>query len=164
MPAKTIPVEVTNAEVAVGVAINSPPEEYHFTPPAFRNEVRILQEEVQEIGVEHVLSNELLAKLVAFDALAVLLTIVEVELEFPWVKLPLTTLLVFFHLPIIRKEGIGVEVDGVIDDLDLTAPELNLTNLSQKLGVLKQSIELRGSTIDFCPVVTHFRSEPDTEC
>lgn len=131
-PTITVPAEATDVEIAIGRAVNGSPEEDVASVPVFiffpriSNEVRILQEVVTNIGVQDRLVGKFLAEIVAFDASTFLL-LRQVELNLLAVEVEAVAfafefgnfaLLVFFHLPTVRQEGIGTKVDGVLHGFD----------------------------------------------
>ena len=127
-PLTAVPSEATDAEIAVGIAVNRPPEKNSFTLPTFRNEARILQEEVQQIGVEGRLGLELLTEVIAADYFAIPLFLGEIGLHFRGVKLKLTTSDVFFHLPTGRNVGGRIQVNQAFHRFDFRAAKKHLAD------------------------------------
>ena len=119
MPLLTVPVEVTDTQVAVRVAIDGAPKEYGLTLPLLGDELGIGQQVVQNAGVQNGLTFQLLAKLVALDGTTLLL-VAEVEFDFVGVPTELATLDVLFDLPAVRHVGIGIAVDDVVLDDDFS--------------------------------------------
>ncbi len=78
------------------------------------------EEIVEDIGVEHGLGSKLLAELVAPDDLVTNLVRREVEVDLGRIPRQLATFAVLFHFPAVRREGVGIAVDDVANDLDLT--------------------------------------------
>ncbi len=116
VPAAVVPVEAAHAEVAERVAVDRAPEEDRLALPLVGDEVRVLQVELEQVGVEDRLALELLAKLVADDQTASLLFLVEVQLNLARIELELTAPGVLHDLPVAGHEGIGVEIDDVLGD------------------------------------------------
>ncbi len=67
-PPAVVPVQATDAQAAIRVAVDRAPEEYVFAFPFLRNEVRIGEQVVKDVGIQDGLVSEFLAELVALDA------------------------------------------------------------------------------------------------
>ncbi|PWB38660.1 MAG: hypothetical protein C3F02_03025 [Parcubacteria group bacterium] len=119
VPLLAIPVEIADAQVAVGAAVDGTPEVGVLSFPLLGNELGIFQIPIQEIGIEDRLALELLTEIVAYDPATVLLPLGEVEADLGGIKLQLPTTDVLLDLPAVRHEGVGVEVDDVFGDDDL---------------------------------------------
>lgn len=136
VPPVAVPVEATNVEVAVSVAVDGSPEEDVAGVPVFiffprlGNEMRMLQEMVQQVGVQDGLTLKLCAKGVARDASLLLarqpeLDFIPIEVEVVAFAFELgeLALLMLFHAPAVRQEGVGTEVNRVFDELDFGTAE-----------------------------------------
>ena len=131
VPPVADPAEATNAEAAVSDAVDgSPEEDVAGVPvlilfPRLWNEVRVLQEMVQQVGVQDGFTLQLRAKDVACDDAALLLAgqpeldflPVEIEVIALAFELGNLALLVFFHTPAVGQEGVDTEVNGMFDSL-----------------------------------------------
>lgn len=134
-PPAVAPREVADAQAAIAVAVHRPPEEDVFALPLLGNEVRVGEQVVEDVGVEHrgALFRQLLAELVALDVLAARLTFREVEgvlLGF-FVPLERAALLVLLDRPAIGNEGLRIAVDYVFDDVDGGVAEQDLLELTE---------------------------------
>ena len=89
VPPDAAPVEATDAQAAIGVAVDRTPEEDRFAFPLLRNEVRIGKIEIEKLGTVNRRSRKLYTKLVAIDVLPILLPIIEMEFDLCGVKLHL---------------------------------------------------------------------------
>lgn len=127
VPPAAVPAQGAGAQAATAVAVDGAPEEdvagvaLPIPFPLLRNEVRVLQEVVEDVGVQHGLLRQLLAELIALDVLPVLLAAREIELHLRGVPLQRSALLVFLHRPSVffpRIERVGVAVNDVLDDVD----------------------------------------------
>ncbi len=150
-PPAAAPAEVPDAEVAIGVAIDGSPEEDRLLFPVLRNEMGVLQVEVQQIGVIDRHALELLTKFGALDPLAILLTFVQVKIDPSRIKLELATFHVRFHLPTIRNVGIDIEVNVVVrdDDLDFELPfDCSLKKFIELLRIKRITLRLSHLTLD----------------
>ena len=116
-PAQPVPVptETTDTEIAISVAVNRPPEGHNLSFPAFRDEMRMSQIEVQEVGATYRLVFELLTEFITIDY-AILLPLGQVESHFRGIKFELTTfdvaqsaIIIFRHTPAVGNEGVGIE-------------------------------------------------------
>ena len=114
------PEQIPDAQVAAGVAVNRSPEEdvagvtTRVLLPLLGNELRILKEIIENVGVEHELVRQLLAELVAIDALPILLVGRQMQLDLGGVESELAALLVRLHRPAAWHERVGVAVDEVL--------------------------------------------------
>lgn len=79
-PPRAVPVEVTDAEVAVRVPVNRPPEEGVLALPAFGNELLVLEQTVEDVCVQDGFVLEDFPKLGAADH-AFLLLVGEEEID-----------------------------------------------------------------------------------
>ena len=129
MPPDAVPEEVTDVEVAVPAAVDRPPKEDNLTLPLFRDEVRIGQQVVKDVGVQDGLVRQLLAELVALDPFAVLLAIVKVKRDLDGVPLERTALPVLLNRPAVGDKRLRVAVDDVLggDDFRVADIESDLT-------------------------------------
>jgi len=93
------------------LAVNRPPEEDDFILPLLRDEVRMGEQVVEDVGVQDGLVRQLLEELVALDPPAVLLAFVEVECHIGGVPLEHATLPVLLNLPAIEATRLLVAVD-----------------------------------------------------
>ena len=141
-PPAAAPVEVADEQAANAAAVNGAPEEdvagvaLPILFPLLGNEVRVLQEVVEDIGVQHGLLRQLLAELVAFDDLPVLLDACEVEFHLRGVPLEGAAFLVFLHRPPVflpRIERVGVAVNGVLDDGDGSVATQDAAHVSEDI-------------------------------
>ena len=115
--------------MAVRVAVDGAPEEdvpgvaLFIFLPVIGDQVRVGEQVIEDIGVENGFAVQRLSELVALDILAVLLTFVEVELDFRRVPFERTAsvagLLVLFDFPTVRNERVGIEINDVAFDHDL---------------------------------------------
>ncbi|KKP93143.1 MAG: hypothetical protein UR98_C0009G0021 [Parcubacteria group bacterium GW2011_GWA1_36_12] len=112
-PVATIPTEVADIQSTIRVATNSAPEIDVTALPLLRNQFRMLEEKVKDVGVEHGLICQLFSKLVSLNTLAVLLTRRKVELDLCRVPLKASALLVALHFPAFGQERVGVAVNDV---------------------------------------------------
>ncbi|PWB38365.1 MAG: hypothetical protein C3F02_04300 [Parcubacteria group bacterium] len=119
VPLLATPGETADVQVAAGVAVDGTPEVGVLSFPLLGDEVRVGQIELQQVGVVDRPVLELLAKLVADDPAAILLSLVQMEGNLLGVELQLPTTDVLLDLPAVRHEGVGVEIDDVFDDDDL---------------------------------------------
>ena len=110
-PPVAAPVEAADDEATARDAVDGSPEEDALAIPLLGDEVWALQEVVEQIGVVYGLASQLLAEFVAFDVLAILLAVREVERDLGSVPFELAALEVLFYLPVIRQVGVGVEID-----------------------------------------------------
>ena len=147
-PPDAVPVEVTNVEAAVSAAVDgSPEEDVADVPvlilfPRLWNEVRVLQEMVQQVGVQDGFTLQLRAKDVACDDAALLLAgqpeldflPVEIEVIALAFELGNLALLVFFHTPAVGHEGVGTEVNGMFDGLDFGTAEKRIEDLFEEVS------------------------------
>lgn len=148
VPPVAVPVEVTNVEVAVSEAVDSSPEEDVTGVPVFilfphlGNEVRVLHEMVQQIGVQNRLVIQFCPKDVACDD-ASLLFARQPKLDFLAIEIEVVALafelgnfafLVFFHAPAVRQEGVGTEVNGMFDGLDFGTAEEGIEDLPEEVA------------------------------
>ena len=117
VPPVAIPVEVTNAENAT-VAIDRSPEGNHFTLPLFGNEVRVLQQVIQNAGIQDRFVRELLTEIVATDHFATHLLPREEQKNLILDPAELSTLDVLLDGPTIRNHRIGVAIDHMLDRFD----------------------------------------------
>lgn len=144
VPPVAVPVEVTNVEAAIGVAVNRAPEEHDLTLPLLRDEmlVFLFEEEVQHIGIVRRKLCKFLAELVTLDYFAVLLAFIEMEHDLRHVPLDDSALLMFLDRPAVGDIGDGVEVDHVFDGLDFRTTEQGLTDLTEETLTLAEHLDL----------------------
>lgn len=115
-PLPVAPVQVPDAQVVIGVAIDRAPEEDEPRPtllvglPVLGDEIGVGEQVVEDIGIEHGLGHQLLPEVVPHDATRPL-GWVKVELDLARVEHELTTSLVLDHAPVARNERDSVAVD-----------------------------------------------------
>jgi hypothetical protein len=122
-----IPLEISNTQPPARIAAaweveDRAPEEYLLLLPLLRDELRSIDEKVQNIGVQDREAAELLAKHMSRELRATLLEIVGVELDqirMPGHKPPF---LMFFHMTEFRQEGRSIGVDFVLLCHDFRVP------------------------------------------
>ena len=144
VPPDAVPAEAADVQAATAAAVDGAPEEdvagvaLPILFPLLGNEVRVLQEVVEDIGVQHRLLRHLLAELVAFDDLPVLLAACEVEFHLRSVPLEGAAFLVFLHRPPVflpRVERVGVAVNGVLDDGDGSVAAQDAAYISEDIAL-----------------------------
>lgn len=119
MPPVVIPAEATDAQAAARAAVDGAPEEdiagvaRFIGLPVLGNEVRVGEQVVEDVGVHDGHVRQLLAELVAFDALAVLLAVGQVELHQRGVEIERAALGVRFDFPAVGHERVGIAVDDL---------------------------------------------------
>lgn len=126
-----MPGEVAEIEGASRVAIDRAPEEHILALPLFRNEFRMSEKVVQNVGIENGFAFQLLAKLVTTNGLAVFLTFGQVECDLTRVPLHLAALLMFLDRPAIWNVWAGVAVNDVLRREDLRVAPDDVLDLSQ---------------------------------
>lgn len=119
--AAPVPGKTAHTEDAPRIAIDRAPEKDVLILPLVRDQVRVLQIELEQIGVEDRLALELLTKLGADNRTDVLLLLVEVQRDLARIELELATLGVLRDSPAFGHEGIGVEIDDMNVDVVLLA-------------------------------------------
>jgi len=102
--------EVANVQATTRDAIDLTPEEDCLSLPGIRNQLGVSQQVVQQVGVVHRLDLQLLAELVAFNALVSLLVLGEIEVDFFPIPLQLSLraagkLVFFLELPFLEDGG-----------------------------------------------------------
>lgn len=116
-PPAIAPAEVADAQAAERVAVDRPPEEdvagvaRFIGLPFVGNEVGVGEQIVEDVRVQDGLVGQSLTELITFDILAVLLAVVEVELDLRRVESELSALLVLFDFPVVWHEGVSVAID-----------------------------------------------------
>ena len=105
--------------------------------------MRIGEQVVEHVGVEGNLLRHLLAEFVALEHLAVLLAVSRPEGHLGSVPLNVAALLVLFDPPAAGREGVGIAVDDVGDDLDGGLAETNLPQLRKGVS-LAQPLQVFG--------------------
>lgn len=146
-PPAAAPVQVPNAEVAVGVAVNSTPEEDRFSFPTFRNQFRMLEIELKHVGVHRILGFKQLTKLMALNR-AGLLLVRQIQLHLRGIVDELTTPAVFLHLPSFGDERVSVEVNRVVADDDLQVPTIR----QPFRGLLAGTSRIKNQSLDGIPI------------
>lgn len=110
-----MPAQIPDTQAAVRAAIDRSPEEDVLSLPGIRNQLGVLQQEVEHVGVHHRLRFELLAEVITDDVAAALLVLGEVEFHLLLIPDELSPLLVLFDFPAFGLVGRSVAVDGVDD-------------------------------------------------
>lgn len=75
VPEVAIPAKAADKEAAIRVAKNGSPEEDPFAFPGFGDQVLMLQQVVQDIGVEDWLFLKLFSEFISLDSLSVILAV-----------------------------------------------------------------------------------------
>ena len=157
-PRTVVPVQTPDTQVAVGAAVDGSPEEHVLALPLFRDELGVSQQVVQDIGVEHWLGRQLLAELVALDALAVHLVRREVKLDLGQIQFELTALFMILHsFPTLRKEGVGVAVNHWPDS---HSPTEGLPNELKQIFPSGQRSQFTGCESEPNSRILEFKSSP----
>ena len=155
VPHFTIPTEVADKQLALRVAVDGAPEEHIFALPLLRNEMGVLEQVIENIGVEDRLVLEQLAKFIALDGASLLLI---AEIKFDSVRVPdeLSTLDVFLDLPKAGDVGVAVAVDGagLDDDLGVTSEET--LDAFHSAELIENSFDLTKSKIRILHCGSHF--------
>lgn len=131
VPATSAPAEAAGTQRTNREAIDGAPKENALVLPLLRNQFRMLEQKVKDIGVEHGLVHQLLAEFIALDVLAVLLVLGEMKSNLCRIPLQLTLLLVALQLPTFGQEGVGIAVDDVFNHDDLCQAFQNILELSE---------------------------------
>ena len=118
VPRTAVPVQVPNAQAAVGVAVDGAPERHPLILPLLGDELGMGQQVVQDVGVECGLLCELTKEIVAHDALVAALLRGEVELHMGGVPGEDASPGVLLHVPAGGDERRGVAVDNTWDGGD----------------------------------------------
>ena len=133
-PRDAVPVEVTDTQAPVLVAVDRSPEEYRLPLPRLGDEVLMLEQKVEPVRVEDRLSFELLLELVAHDRTLTPLFLVEEQRELGFVELHHTTFGVPLNLPSIGHERVDFGVDVVVGDFDLRPSLDHFEKLSEQIA------------------------------
>lgn len=117
-PPVTTPAKVTHEQVAISVAVDSAPEEDIFSFPFFWDKLRVIQQIIQNIGVENFFALELLAKLISLDS-TTFLVLTQVQFYFRDIEFELTeSSIMELHWPSLRDEWNSRTVNEILDHLD----------------------------------------------
>ncbi len=149
-PSAAVPVEAADAQAATRVAVDCTPEKdvagatlgVHL--PFLGNEVRMGEEIVEHVGVEHGLRSELAAELIALDDSVTNLVRGEIEVDLGLVPRQLATLAVLFHFPAVGREGVGVAVDEMTNDRDFATASDEREKLTELVLAVRESCEIFG--------------------
>lgn len=133
VPPAAMPVEVTDKEEAVRVAVNGSPEENEFPLPVFRDQLGVGQEVVQNASVQDRLVGEFLPEIVAMDR-ACFLLFNQKQGYFGRIPLQLAGFVVFFHCPATWNVWVSGAADEVANQLNLGIPSNHCQNLRQLLA------------------------------
>ncbi len=145
-PPESVPVQATDAQALATVAVPRPPERNVLAFPLLGNEMRIGEQEVEDVGVERMLLGHFLVEVVTFHPLAVLLTFGEPEsvlLRF-LVPLELAALVVLDGPAVFgpRVEGLSITVDDVLNDRNGSVSEEDLAKLAELISLREKVHQL----------------------
>ena len=100
--------------MAARVTVDGAPEEHLLPLPVLEDELLVLEEVVQAVGIEGVSPFELLSQTMASDVTAALLLFGEEERDLLGVPCEASASVVLNDLPAVGNKGRAVEVDDVL--------------------------------------------------